>query len=155
MGLEPHFEDSSVLSCLPGNLLATDRNHNPGLYPAASRPRYAHLYSKKMGWTMGLEPHFEDSSVLSCLPGNLLATDRNHNPGLYPAASRPRYAHLYSKKWGGRWDSNPRRPESQSGALPTELRPPQCLYSTNQITNFARCPRSPLWLVTAVPLTYY
>ena len=27
--------------------------------------------------------------------------------------------------WGGRWDSNPRRPESQSGALPTELRPPQ------------------------------
>jgi hypothetical protein len=27
-------------------------------------------------------------------------------------------------RWGGRWDSNPRRPESQSGALPTELRPP-------------------------------
>ncbi len=26
--------------------------------------------------------------------------------------------------WGGRWDSNPRRPESQSGALPAELRPP-------------------------------
>ena len=29
-----------------------------------------------------------------------------------------------SKKWGERWDSNPRQPESQSGALPTELRPP-------------------------------
>ncbi len=29
-----------------------------------------------------------------------------------------------TKTWGGRWDSNPRRPESQSGALPTELRPP-------------------------------
>ena len=28
-------------------------------------------------------------------------------------------------KWGGRWDLNPRQPESQSGALPTELRPPQ------------------------------
>jgi hypothetical protein len=27
-------------------------------------------------------------------------------------------------EWGGRWDSNPRRPESQSGALPAELRPP-------------------------------
>ena len=27
-------------------------------------------------------------------------------------------------RWGGRWDSNPRRPEPQSGALPTELRPP-------------------------------
>ncbi len=26
--------------------------------------------------------------------------------------------------WGGRWDSNPRQPESQSGTLPTELRPP-------------------------------
>lgn len=28
------------------------------------------------------------------------------------------------KRWGGRRDSNPRRPESQSGALPAELRPP-------------------------------
>ena len=27
-------------------------------------------------------------------------------------------------KWGGRWGLNPRPPESQSGALPTELRPP-------------------------------
>ena len=26
--------------------------------------------------------------------------------------------------WGGRWDSNPRQPESQSGTLPAELRPP-------------------------------
>ncbi len=33
------------------------------------------------------------------------------------------------KEWGGRWDSNPRRPESQSGALPTELRPPASRYS--------------------------
>ena len=39
--------------------------------------------------------------------------------------------------WGGRWDSNPRRPESQSGALPTELRPPssrqETLNSTRQV----------------------
>ncbi len=28
------------------------------------------------------------------------------------------------KIWGGRWDLNPRQPESQSRALPTELRPP-------------------------------
>ncbi len=27
-------------------------------------------------------------------------------------------------KWGGRWGSNPRQIESQSTALPTELRPP-------------------------------
>lgn len=28
------------------------------------------------------------------------------------------------EKWGDRWGSNPRQPESQSGALPTELRSP-------------------------------
>lgn len=28
------------------------------------------------------------------------------------------------EKWGGRWDLNPRPQESQSCALPTELRPP-------------------------------
>lgn len=28
------------------------------------------------------------------------------------------------KFWGERRDSNPRQPESQSGTLPTELRPP-------------------------------
>ena len=38
-------------------------------------------------------------------------------------------------KWGGRWDSNPRRPESQSGALPAELRPPS---STNHTCLVAR-----------------
>src|SRR5476649_2284889 len=27
-------------------------------------------------------------------------------------------------EWGGRRDSNPRQPESQSGTLPAELRPP-------------------------------
>ena len=26
--------------------------------------------------------------------------------------------------WGDRWGLNPRQPESQSGTLPTELRPP-------------------------------
>ena len=35
------------------------------------------------------------------------------------------------KTWGDRWDSNPRRPESQSGTLPTELRSPlNCTYPT-------------------------
>ncbi len=32
---------------------------------------------------------------------------------------------IRSEKWGDRRGSNPRQPESQSGALPTELRPPQ------------------------------
>jgi hypothetical protein len=29
-----------------------------------------------------------------------------------------------NRKWGGMWDSNPRHPEPQSGALPPELMPP-------------------------------
>ena len=33
-------------------------------------------------------------------------------------------------EWGGRWDSNPRRPDPQSGALPTELRPPLLLLDS-------------------------
>jgi|GEM_PF-1127797 hypothetical protein len=38
-----------------------------------------------------------------------------------------------AKKWGGRWDLNPRQPESQSGALPTELRPPlRCCKSIHE-----------------------
>ena len=44
------------------------------------------------------------------------------------ATARPRHRgpayHSREKRWGGRWGSNPRRPESQSGALPAELRPP-------------------------------
>ena len=38
----------------------------------------------------------------------------------------PEILHIFRKlaNWGGRWGSNPRPPESQSGALPTELRPP-------------------------------
>ncbi len=35
-------------------------------------------------------------------------------------------------RWGGRRDSNPRRPESQSGALPAELRPPSSKQTKNR-----------------------
>ncbi len=39
-------------------------------------------------------------------------------------------------KWGGRWGSNPRQRESQSRALPTELRPPQTAkYQPDYITS--------------------
>ena len=38
--------------------------------------------------------------------------------------------------WGGRWESNPQRPEPQSGALPVELLPPHFLdYTENQSSN--------------------
>ena len=40
-------------------------------------------------------------------------------------ASSQKLESLLASEWGGLWDSNPRRPEPQSGALPTELKPPQ------------------------------
>ncbi len=44
---------------------------------------------------------------------------------LEPKSSVSTNSTTSARKWGGRWDLNPRQPESQSGALPTELRPPQ------------------------------
>lgn len=38
-----------------------------------------------------------------------------------------RYWIGYFEVWGDRWGSNPRQPEPQSGALPTELRPPSVM----------------------------
>jgi hypothetical protein len=38
----------------------------------------------------------------------------------------PTEARLYNERWGGRRVLNPLPPESQSGALPVELRPPLC-----------------------------
>src|SRR3989442_5107040 len=35
------------------------------------------------------------------------------------------------KQWGGRWESNPQRPEPQSGALPVELLPPYSFDYSN------------------------
>jgi hypothetical protein len=34
-------------------------------------------------------------------------------------------AWLFPSEWGDRWESNPRMPEPQSGALTTSPRPPQ------------------------------
>ena len=44
---------------------------------------------------------------------------RRRNP-----AERGRHSRPLVCKWGGIWGSNPRHPEPQSGALPTELIPP-------------------------------
>jgi hypothetical protein len=55
---------------------------------------------------------------------------------------------LLPKIWGGRWGSNPRPPESQSGALPTELRPPlHFTYSTRTRTCNPRLRRPVLYPV--------
>ena len=50
-------------------------------------------------------------------------------------ATKLRHAPMYyfSSKWGGWRGSNPRQPESQSGALPTELQPPLQHFQTLNI----------------------
>ena len=61
-------------------------------------------------------------------------TSRRQNLNLVclPIPPRPHSIYAQSKMnllckiWGGRWVSNPRHRESQSRALPTELRPPYC-----------------------------
>ena len=40
--------------------------------------------------------------------------------------------------WGGIWGSNPRHPEPQSGALPTELIPPYYIKADKRRINLAR-----------------
>ena len=60
--------------------------------------------------------------------------------GMPPKSKKPSHAtglFVETGVWGGRWDSNPRRPESQSGTLPTELRPPLKLAQrTEQARNY-------------------
>ncbi len=48
--------------------------------------------------------------------------------------------------WGGIWGSNPRHPEPQSGALPTELIPPYCLSAERVDKPLHRNRRHPLTL---------
>ena len=40
--------------------------------------------------------------------------------------------------WGGRWESNPQRPEPQSGALPVELLPPHLVIITRRAASEVR-----------------
>ena len=43
---------------------------------------------------------------------------------LYCIYNQPTLQAYLQELWGEWWDSNPRPPEPQSGALPTELHPP-------------------------------
>src|SRR5947207_1863638 len=58
--------------------------------------------------------------------------------GMGRAGGRTTYW-LAWKQWGGRWESNPQRPEPQSGALPVELLPPCPINYNNQARE------RPLW----------
>ena len=62
------------------------------------------------------------SAFLSLVRKERLELSRRE--ALEPKSSVSTNSTTSAKKWGGRWDLNPRQPESQSGALPTELRPP-------------------------------
>ena len=55
MGLEPHSGDSPSLYRLPGFLLVTDRDHKQSI-PVVLTTRALAQVTKKVGWTMGLEP---------------------------------------------------------------------------------------------------
>ena len=58
------------------------------------------------------------------------------NPGLLPYSALCHFGYLIERKpdgWGGRWESNPQRPEPQSGALPVELLPPHLLIITSAL----------------------
>ena len=54
--------------------------------------------------------------------------------------------------WGERWDSNPRHPEPQSGALPTELRPPHFLLIMERVKRIELS--QPAWKAGTLPLSY-
>src|SRR5207245_8956167 len=58
------------------------------------------------------------------------------NPGLLPYSALCHFGYLIEREpdpWGGRWESNPQRPEPQSGALPVELLPPHLLIITSAL----------------------
>jgi hypothetical protein len=60
---------------------------------------------KKVGWTMGLEPYSRIVGTIRCRPGTKIATDRDRAHG---ALLQDRsYKGVPTRKWGGRWDSNP------------------------------------------------
>ena len=66
------------------------------------------------------------------------SSPENHSKSFVTNDFQPSHSHLMAEApeigggwggWGGRRDLNPRQPEPQSGALPTELRPPFKVWS--------------------------
>ena len=77
-------------------------------------------------WGVGIDRRHGAGPSLEILPCDLSAAEQL----AYPVAAGTLTCELTQngplrfKRWGGRRGSNPRQPESQSGTLPTELRPP-------------------------------
>ena len=88
---------------------------------AANHPLTADLASKAGGQHGIIAKHKYDETPCPCDP----------EPAAAEIAETKKGARLLIWRlfeiWGGRWGSNPRQRESQSRALPTELRPPYCV----------------------------
>ena len=78
----------------------------------------------------------ERTAVRACLRSKSCGSKEPRGPGIRPGMDRCRHRSIHPKKmtrtperaersslkfWGEMWGSNPRHPEPQSGALPTEL----------------------------------
>src|SRR5436309_13828087 len=78
----------------------------------------------------------DDESVWRCSDGGHAASARKSCPACIAEGLTDRRTDRGAanklKRWGGRWESNPQRPEPQSGALPVELLPPYfCDYNNS------------------------
>ena len=82
---------------------------------AAGRKRNGASFFRRCGWDGGTRTHYIGVKV-RCVTITL-----HPNVRYKPRPARPASARF---QWGGIWGSNPRHPEPQSGALPTELIPP-------------------------------
>ena len=111
----------------PARLPVPPLSHTPGIKRRRSRqantfwrlpPEPVQGNRKNLVGRQGFEPRTDrlraDCSAAELTPRFLLTAN-------ILSAGHTLYVTV---KWGGRWDSNPRRLESQSRALPTELRPP-------------------------------
>ena len=104
LGLAAPVRSSAARAALRSTRLLHLFRANAACANCARPPCHSNSISRR---APGAEPHF-----------NHLKSKTKRRP-----VFRPR---RLLKIWGGRWESNPRQPESQSGALPTELRPPYC-----------------------------
>ena len=102
--------------------MASRHGHPPQTTPISRRPK-----TKGRSWD---RPCMNDGGPTRNRTENL----RIKSPMLYQLSYWPPKGaycsaslagcETHSRKWGDRRGSNPRQPESQSGTLPTELRPP-------------------------------
>ena len=107
-----------MYQCGSGRRIRTRAANSNGIF-YANHGNGAVRASSDVAGMAGLEPTISESKSgvlpLHYIPRSLWKRGRRRRPLLF--------------LWGGIWGSNPRHPEPQSGALPTELIPPNRLLS--------------------------